>query len=64
MDIKCLHPVVLINPEARKKALDFDRVYIRDCCHHVYGRHRPVNLHRFRDVSSYRAGMADLHAEP
>ena len=28
MDIKCLHPVILINPEARKKALDFDRIYI------------------------------------
>ena len=32
MDIKCLHPVILINPEARKKALDFDRIYIRERC--------------------------------
>lgn len=32
MDIKCLHPVILINPEARKRALDFNRIYIRECC--------------------------------
>ena len=32
MDIKCLYPVILINPEARKKALDFDRIYIRERC--------------------------------
>ena len=30
MDIKCLHPVILINPEARKRALDFDRIYNED----------------------------------
>lgn len=32
MEIKCLHPVILINPEARKKAFDFDRIYIRERC--------------------------------
>jgi len=29
MSIKCLHPVVLLNPEAIKKSLEFDVVYIK-----------------------------------
>lgn len=31
MNIKCLHPTILLNPEARKRALEFDRIYIRNC---------------------------------
>lgn len=30
MEIKCLKPVILLNPEARKKAFEYDRVYIRN----------------------------------
>ena len=31
---------------------------------HVYGRRRTVDLHRFRGIGGYGAGMAELHAEP
>lgn len=30
MQVKCLHPIILLNPEARKRASDFDRIYIRN----------------------------------
>lgn len=32
MDIKCLHPTVLLNPAAVKKSVGFDRIYIRNKC--------------------------------
>lgn len=30
MQVKCLHPTILLNPEARKRALEFDRIYVRN----------------------------------
>ena len=32
MEIKCLKPVILLNPEVRKKAFGYDRIYIRNRC--------------------------------
>ena len=35
MQVKCLHPIVLLNPEARKRALEFTHLYIKgkNVCH-------------------------------